>query len=347
MAHKIEKGIDTVAIQDDKGLNKGWHGLGTAIVERLTEAEAIAKATGLDTTVEHLPLSIADRPEIVIPDKVLAYTAATGTRPGIRHGIVSSDRPIRQNINRIRDLLDYARASEGEAYMSTGGTLCGGTFHFLSLAGSEISMKRNPNDRVIPLLAMIWGHDGITAETVMGHTTRMVCMNTAKISIGEAKGAGCYWPVKHTKNMEERLPIVKAQIAAWKNGMTRFMEVANTLDTVQMPKDRLLEFVGNAFQKVKGAIPTNPTTRHEKAQAAYAEKGLGKIKELCDLEFERTGAVTLWNATNAVTEWLQKYDQGKRVTTDDETLDRRAISDLCGNMADEKAAVYELALASV
>lgn len=347
MASGVTK-TDKIVIHDVKGLDRGWHGAGIPIVDKVSDAVKVAEVTGLNRRVLQTVLAgvAVGSPAC---SKVLNYYAATEDRPAVELGVVGKDYTVAQNLENIGMAFDLANMGKSDeeirAYLDTGGSLFGGLLSFVSLAGGEFSIARNDKDIVKPLFGMWWGHDGTTALTGAAFTTRIVCNNTRRAALREAKQSGALWKLKHTKDMEDRKVSVMEAMAQWKSGVKEFREQAEILASQQISGDKLKEFVGEIFTRIRGGVPASDASgRAATTQRNYAEGFLGKVKDYLDLEFQRTGTMTKWNVANAITEHLQKSDMGKRPRTDDEVADRRWLSDLNGDMADDKVKVFRAAL---
>lgn len=349
MADQIVNGVDTIAIFDPLGLDKGWHGKGTPVKDRLSNVPEILAATGLDRRVIQSRLSAVDDGSLEV-ENLLNYYPADDKRAAVSLGVVGEGYKVCQNSECVATAWDLAHLGESDIqpYMDTGGSLFGGRLSFVSIGGSEFSVARNDKDIVRPLFGMWWGHDGKTGLTGAAFTTRIVCNNTRRAALREGKESGALWSVKHTKDMESRIEAVKEAMQNWKSGIKEFQNQAETLAGVQCNKDNLSEFFTRVYNRVWGVIPAD-SQKDSKSERdrAYAGSVLTKMKELTDLEFERTGEVTLWNAANAATEYLQKFDKGRRARSDAEVGDRRALSDLNGKIADNKILVFKEALAMV
>ena len=187
MAHEVEN-IMYVS-NEENGRFVPWHGLGTAVAEAPTSAEAI-KLAGLDWVVESKP--VFTNSGIEIPN----YKANIRDIDQKVLGVVSNRYQVVQN----KDAFDFTDALIGEGCRyETAGSLCGGKRIFLLARMPEAKIL---DDSFENYICFTNSHDGFSSIKAVMTPVRVVCQNTLSLALSSAKRQ---WSTKHIGNLDSKL----------------------------------------------------------------------------------------------------------------------------------------------
>lgn len=189
-----------------------WHGLGTAVAEAPTSADALRLA-GLDWDVVQKPVS-ADGIEIP------GYYANVRSSDNRALGIVSNRYKIVQN----KDAFAFTDAllGEGVTYETAGSLKNGKTIWLLGkMEGSHIL-----GDAVEPYLCFTNSHDGSGAVNVCMTPVRVVCNNTLNLALNTASRR---WSTRHIGDISSKMEEAKNTLAMANNYMKYLDEEADKL----------------------------------------------------------------------------------------------------------------------
>lgn len=351
MAHEIigngiaGQSVDTITTRH----TLGWTGLGTAFQGEITTIPEARKQSGLDWEPEEWALSATDGTRrIAIGDmkKAIVRTLHDGT-PRVL-GVVGNDYSVVSNAELFSIVWDVVKESGGEAHLESAMSLFGGEVVCLCVKGMRYDVGGNANDTEIPYLVASNGHNGRESLKFAGSITRVVCNNTRRAALSEGRASGRFWSMKHTLNLAERKGEIQAALGAWGAARKVAKAQADTLAGVSVTVESVQAFFVEAYTRAIGPIPTEKATeKRDVKKRTRALDAANKFNELFDADRKATGGTgTLWNATNAMTEWLQKYS-AQKIHNDENATSRYAIDDLFGDMADAKDKVIQAALSLV
>lgn len=264
-----------------------WHKLGTRLDKPATAAEAI-EAAGLGFVVEKVSLKTS-------PDELPVTTHFATVRTDTKHvlGVVGSRYlPIQ---NRDAFTTFDALVGEGEAIYHTAGALGKGERIWI-LAKLPDYIRVNGNDIVEKFLLLTNSHDGSSAVRVKLTPIRVVCENTLALALGgiEQEARIC-----HIAHAEERLKKAHEILGLTNKLYAELDQIFKQMNTTQLSDAVLNDYV-------KKVIPSN----HDQHENSWATKVREKILELVEVgNGSEMSKGTLWNALNAVTEYVDHVRQ--------------------------------------
>lgn len=310
-----------------------WHGLGRAVPENVTGAEVDALA-GLDWRVDLKTVQVGGG------RAVDGYRAVVRSSDKKVLGIVSDDYSTLQNAE-VRSICE-AIVGEGGARFHTAGSLNGGQdiWYLLELPGV---IKLPGNDLVKKFLLGTTNHVAKRKGRILPSPTRVVCMNTLRMALGDGKGQGV--SITHIGDLKER--------------------IAQAVKTVRMALGYYTAFEA----KVQGlaAAPYTEAQMEGLAAAIFPAKDSAAKKDdgspdihwlvqrqrdrLVDLFDNGKGHAairgTAWAAANAVAEWTD-WERGSDENRVDSAWfgDGARIKQRAFDLIDQQVAGRELAAAS-
>ncbi len=301
-----------------------WHGLGTALENPATSAEALA-AAGLDFTVELSPLQTAEG--VPVPARNAAVRSDTGAVLGV---VGDRYRPI-QN----RDCFAFmdGLSASGEVRYHTAGALGGGERVWMLaklpgririLGGDDVTEK---------YLLLSTTHDGTAALRVHYTPVRVVCSNT--LAMAHRGRSGPEVRVRHTGDPASKVAEARQILGTAEKFYEELAEGLNALAR-HTPKAAELEDYFQALypDPKEGRNPARSRNVREELFRLF-ERGIGQ-----DLPETRH---TSWAALNAVTEYVDHHRTGRG----ENVLQRREsrlTSAWFGSGARLKERAYRLAL---
>ncbi|MEV4416578.1 DUF932 domain-containing protein [Catellatospora sp. NPDC049609] len=169
-----------------------WHQLGTVIEGGTTDVETVLKAGGIDFAVEKFPVLFRT------PDGQLhelddqRVTVRRDTNAGL--GVVGNRYEVVQN----RDIFAFLQALVGrdDVIWETAGALRGGrrVFVTMRLPDTIVIDPAGIADVVAPFLAAFNSHDGLTGYETVVTPWRVLCGNTERFALRDAKAR---WSTPH------------------------------------------------------------------------------------------------------------------------------------------------------
>lgn len=256
-----------------------WHGLGTAVAEAPTSAEAI-KIAGLDWTVESKPIFNGNQSEI------LGYKANTRSTDGAVLGIVSDRYQIVQN-SQAFDFTD-ALIGEGCRY-ETAGSLKGGKKIFLL---AKMPERKILGDDIDPYICFTNSHNGTGAIQVCMTPIRVVCNNTLNLALQKASRK---WSTKHVGDMQSKLAEAKYTLKLANDYMDNLTVTADQLAHTKVTDDEIVKLLDELFP----------------VESDYSDRKKSNIEEVKNqfmvctfapdiLKFKNTA----WGVVNAASDWM-------------------------------------------
>ena len=219
---------------EENGRFVPWHGLGTAVEEAPTSAEAIRLA-GLDWEVNPQPI----------------YTEFDGKLLGIQNananvrnsdgkvlGIVTDRYQIVQN----REAFDFTDALIGEGCTyETAGALDGGKKVFLL---AKMPEKKILGEEFDPYICFTNTFDGSGSIKAVMTPVRVVCQNTLSLALQQATRK---WSTRHVGNLEMKLEEARHTLKLANQYMDKFAETADILANTTVTEDQAMAVLDKLF----------------------------------------------------------------------------------------------------
>jgi len=272
-----------------------WHGFGNCCGDAAVDSKVALQASGLTWEVEKRPiLTTVGGPEIGIDFKqVVTHAAVVRKTDDSVLGVVGSGWPPLQPF----EMFDWTDSlvSEGLIQYHTAGALRDGKkVWLLAKFGESIIL---PNDRHGKYLFMLNGYDGAQSIVVTSTDVRVVCMNTARMALGDGRKNEVR--IKHTASMKDRLEATRDALGIAREQSRAYDELLRAFAQLRMTGDRWQEFA-------QVLIPANPeakfNTRAENARQKLLSLAVtGRGQDIPGV------AGTGYAAYNAVTEYVNYF----------------------------------------
>ena len=277
MAHEVEN-IFYVS-NEENGRFVPWHGLGTAVSEAPTSAEAIRLA-GLDWRVEPKPIYTDN--QIEIP----GYKANTRDSDGRVLGIVSNRYQVVQNT----EAFDFTDSLIGEGCRyETAGSLKNGAKIFLLAKMPERTIL---DDAVDPYICFTNSHNGTGAIQVCMTPIRVVCQNTLNLALDNASRK---WSTKHVGNMHSKLAESRYTLKLANDYMDNLAITADQLAHTTLTDNQIGKFLDELFP-----INDEDSDRKKNNIKEAREQFMVCMFAPDILKFKNTG----WGLVNAASDWM-------------------------------------------
>jgi len=303
-----------------------WHGLGTEVYGNPTAAEAIQHA-GLDWEVVPEPVYVersGGRYRQVSEGESQNYRAMVRDRDGAVLAIVGKQYSPLQNQDAFRFFDPFIESGYFE--YEAAGSLAGGkrVWVLASLKDGEAEVVKGDPIRRYILLSN--SHDGSSPVIGMATNIRVVCANTEAAAMSEGMKAGT---IRHTRNVNRRLPSLQERFAALNRVYKESLEVYRHLAKVQIDQEAMKLYTKALF----GKQPDDDLPKGGSKIVELFESGQGN-----NLPGARG---TMWAAYNAVTEYIDHHrgEGSKKLDADA----RRLESAWFGQGMDLKVKALELA----
>jgi phage/plasmid-like protein (TIGR03299 family) len=168
-----------------------WLGGGGHLAGSHGSAEELLEASGLDWSVEQVPLRTDHGP---VPGFVANVRSDNGGFLGV----------VGEGFKPVDNLatLELAEAISGATWLSAGSTRGGARIHALLRLPDDVVIGGLDTERVLPLMHISNGHDGSLALTVQVKPMRLACLNGMLLPV---KGADLSWKGRHSNGIELRL----------------------------------------------------------------------------------------------------------------------------------------------
>lgn len=290
MAHEVES-MFYVKVTDR---DIPWHRLGVPVAGLLTAAEAIEVA-GLDWQVRMEPMHVSV--PVLTPDGV---GSREDTVPGVRAVLRDSDdailgvvgsryHPIQNG--EMFSLLDTL-VDSGDAKYETAGSLAGGRVVWM-LARMDRVLSVDGDD-VTPYLVATTSHDGRSALTIATTPVRVVCMNTLRWGLQQAKSK---WTTRHTASATRRVQEAREALGI----------VHTAYDAFEVEAQALIaqEVTNLDFRRIVNALVPVDTTSMSDRQVEFRIDRQSQLRDLYSPDRPTIGPYygTGWGVLNAVNEW--------------------------------------------
>jgi len=275
MAHEFESGFFVA--------QAAWHRLGTVLQQPPTTEKAITEA-GLDWQVLEEPLYQAATEH---PDAVLCKRLVRDFDKQIL-GTVKYDYTPLQNNDAFR-WFDPLLTS-GKVALETAGSLQGGKRIWIMAKVTETEADIRFGDWVRPYLLLHNSHDGSTAVWIQFTPVRVVCMNT--LAGAAARRFGELWKKKaicipHTATLQAQMAKIQDLLDLTRREFQFSVDEYKAMASHEINHELLATYMGHVLRT------TSPQLHPAWSQLILNfERGLGNQGS------------TLWDAYNAVTEWI-------------------------------------------
>lgn len=232
MAHEVESLMYVSNESNERFVP--WHGLGTAVQDAPTSADAI-KLAGLDWLVQPQPIFVEHNGNnIEIPN----YKANVRNTDGKTLGIVTDRYQIVQNFEAF-DFTD-SLIGEGCTY-ETAGSLQGGKRVFLLAKMPERMILGEQFD---PFICFTNTHDGTGAIKAIMTPVRVVCQNTLGLALRNTKRS---WSTRHLGDLKSKLEEAKYTLKLANAYMDHFADAADLLANTTLSETQTEEVVAKLF----------------------------------------------------------------------------------------------------
>lgn len=294
MSHQIETSGQEAAFYSARVTP--WHGLGTVTDEAKDAREALQIAH-LDWEVTKQPLTTTYITDdgvslLTVPDKFATVRVNPFNGQPEVLGVVGKDYTVVQN-DANADFLD-ALVQESGAHFETAGSLRGGRQVFVSIKAPE-AMLIGGEDAVDQYLVATNSHDGTKAWQIAVTPTRVVCANTLRAGLRNARAT---WSSRHTKNATDRVAEAQEALGIMWDYAKVFEAEANKMADANLSQAQFERIVAGLDLF---AEPKNETERQERDRVARLEE-VFKVYETSPTNATIKG--TRWGGYNAVTEYL-------------------------------------------
>lgn len=320
-----------------------WHGLGT-VVETAPNPFAALRLANLEWTVEESANLIG----VYNPGEADEFRVSTDTAKVLVRsddktvlGVVGPDYTPVQNetLAQLAWALRDTASSQGVKIESAGSIRGGKRVWFLIQAPSiELGAK---GDVTNPYLMLTNGHDGGASLQAFGTNVRVVCANTYRAALGQARDVIAF---RHTSGINDRVESLKATINQWFQSIGKGKEFATALALRPMTRQQVQDLWVEVIQRLDGEIPSNPKNGWEERSREQAIAGLAHMAKVFDVEQRQFGA-NLWVAANAATNWVQHVRSDYSIRAKDQTV--RQFAAWNGSVSDDTAEVWKVAAAHV
>jgi phage/plasmid-like protein (TIGR03299 family) len=338
MAHQIRNNDHLVLAG-----KSAWHGLGT-VTEGAPNPFAALRLARLEWDV----LPSASISGIFNPGETDEFRVSTDTAQVLVRsddksvlGVVGPDYTPVQN-SQLAELAYALRdaGSDRGVEIESAGSLYGGRRVWFLIRAASIEMG-GKGDATVPYFMLTNAHDGTASLQGLGTGTRVVCANTMRIALGEAKDRIAF---RHTSGIGTRVEEMAGIIKQWFANMEKGQAVASRLAAKPMNRAAIQALWVEVVQRLDGEIPNNPTNGWEETRREKAVVGLAHMAQVFDRESQQYGA-NLWVAANAATNWVQHVRSQYAIRKGDSTA--RAYAQWNGSTADDSAEVWKVATAAV
>ena len=269
-----------------------WHTLGVNFADRsgLTVDEALTEA--------HQNFTVRTVPLTTTPDDPAGQLEVPGLLATVREHPVTGDTSVlgwvspRYRVVQNREAYDFAQAlvdDHGANIVSAGG-LYGDRRTFVTLQLPDpIRISDDPH---IPYLVLTNSHDGSTALTTAITPVRVVCQNTARAALSQARHK---WSARHTAGVTSRIAEARRTLHLAHTYTAAFRDLGEQLIAQR--------FTPAQFDTMTNVLlPTEPdaTDRQTKALADTRTALHGLFTTAATQDSIRG---TRWAAYNAITEF--------------------------------------------
>ncbi|CAA9569656.1 Mycobacteriophage Barnyard protein gp56 [uncultured Synechococcales cyanobacterium] len=286
MPHEFESGF---FVQEP-----AWHRLGTILKNPPTIQQAILES-GLNWKVlkESIYRLVEGQPQEIKTHKSLVRDSDQSVL-----GVVSNRYTPLQN-HQAFSFFDFL-LHEGSVTLEAAGSLKKGRKVWVLARINESGLEVQGGDEVRPYLLLHNSHDGSGAVWIQFTPIRVVCHNTlswAASSGYQDEAAKKAIRIRHTASIQEQLAIAKQTLEFTKQQFSQTIDEYRAMAAKPMSMSLLSEYVGQILQTDS---PTPTAAWKSIAQNFAAGRG--------------NQGLSLWDAYNGVTEWLD-HQRGRSEAT--------------------------------
>ncbi|MGH3598885.1 MAG: DUF932 domain-containing protein [Pseudonocardiaceae bacterium] len=329
MAHELETHNGQTAFFSAR--QDAWHRLGTVTTGCLTADQVMTTAHLGGWNVRPLELTATEITEDgVTTHQVTDQVASARTNPFTGKteilGIVGRDSYEFVQNEQTCELLNLL-VDEGGAHFETAGSLRGGrsTFVTMKLPRSMALAGHDGPDDMDLYLAALGSHDGTEAWRTLVTPVRIVCANTERIALRDAKAT---YSIRHTRSARGKIAEVRTALGLVWRYCDSFEKAAQQLINESLTLDE--------FQAITAKVwPIDPTAgKRADTNRGRRNTSLNRLFTTADTQANIVG--TKWAGLQAVTEYLDHEVPAK-------TDEVRATRVLCSSdHAAKKQLTYEL-----
>ncbi|WP_369383306.1 DUF932 domain-containing protein [Streptomyces sp. cg36] len=293
MAHEIEKFTDGTAAFVSAN-ESAWHKLGTVTTGAMTAEEAMRLASLSDWNVRLLPLTATELTDDgATPLEVPEHFATARTHPKTRRtqtlGVVGSDYHPVQNEEHA-ELLNHL-VDESGAHFETAGSLRNGRQVFLTMKMPQ-TLTIGGNDDVDLYIAAFNSHDGGSAFRLVVTPIRVVCANTMRAALNNARSS---FVVRHTAGAKAKIAQARSALGLTFQYAEEFEKAAQRMIEAEMTLSELKSVVDELWP-VKDSDHARAKTNQRVRWGAVSN-----LFENADTQAGIRG--TRWAGYNALTEY--------------------------------------------
>ncbi|MFD9729802.1 DUF932 domain-containing protein [Streptomyces sp. NPDC059072] len=306
MAHEIEQFSDgTAAFVSAR--ESAWHKLGTVTADALTAEDAmrLAALDGWNVRLVDLHATELTAEGATVLD-VPNHRATLRTHPKTGRpenlGVVGPDYTPVQNEEHA-EFLNFL-ADESGAHFETAGSLRGGRQVFLTMKLPE-TMTIGAGDNVDLYIAAFNSHDGSSAFRIVVTPVRVVCANTLRAGLRNAKSS---YTVRHTSGARGRIAQARQALGLTFTYAEEFEKAAQRMLDAEMTTPMLRTVVDKLWP-----VADADSTRKKNNQASrwYTIRNLF---EQADTQAGIRG--TAWAGYNAITEYANHIAPARGASPD-------------------------------
>lgn len=269
-----------------------WHGLGTAVSEAPTSADAI-KLAELDWEVHSKP--IYD----MFGQQINGFVANTRDRDNSILGIVSDKYQIVQNAEAFE--FTDTLLENGDIRYETAGSLRKGKQIWLL---AKMPQQQILDDAVEPYICFTNTHDGTGAIRVCLTPIRVVCQNTLNLALRKAKRS---WSTKHMGVMASKLNEAKLTLGMADKYMHELNNSAEQLVERKLYEEELNQIINELFP-----IDTEKDSVRKVNNMMQLRNEFYRCYEMPDIkQFQNTA----WGAVNAMSDMVGHMTPARKTAT--------------------------------
>ena len=331
MAHEIETFDDgTAAFVTAR--TDAWHRLGVTTTDCLTAEQVMTTAKLGGWNVHTVPLTATDMSDDGVTSlPVTDHFATVRTHPltGLPDvlGVVGTGYTVVQNEQHC-ELLNLL-VDEAGAHFETAGSLRGGreTFVTMKLPHTVTLAGTNGSDDIELYLAAMSSHDGTAAWRVIVTPVRIVCANTQRMALRNARAT---YAIRHTKT-------AKAKIAQARQALGIVWRYAEEFETAAQNLINQTLLLDEFQQIVDKLWPAAPTDVLGPRAAGLRDRRNTTLRSLfTEADTQHTIRGTRWAGLQAITEYLDHHTPAK----DDTVRAARVLTSHA--LAERKQRAYDL-----
>jgi phage/plasmid-like protein (TIGR03299 family) len=331
MAHEIETFDDgTAAFVTAR--TDAWHRLGVTTTDCLTAEQVMTTARLGGWNVHTVPLAATEITTdgvttLPIPDHFATVrTHPVSGKPDVL-GVVGSGYTVVQNEEHC-ELLNLL-VDEAGAHFETAGSLRGGreTFVTMKLPQSITLAGSNGRDDIELYLAAMSSHDGTAAWRVIVTPVRIVCANTQRMALRQARAT---YAIRHTRSAKGKIAQARQALGIVWRYADAFETAAQNLINSTLVLDEFQQIVDKLW-------PADPTDVPSPRAAGIRDRRNSTLRSLfTEADTQHAIRATRWAGLQAITEYLDHHAPAR----DDTVRATRVLTSHA--LGERKQRAYEL-----